>query len=248
MMVRWKGPWGRGRRGALTVVAMGVLGLTVVVAAANAGQLRNLTARTGRHGSDTCRVPRLTGLTLAKARALAARAGCQIRVSGAPILTLPPQQHVHVSGSQGQRRIARQAPRAGREGHPIKIWLVAECAEQALPGPPAGEPFVTVGPTELISGLYLGGGPFLIRPGPCRQGVHGAGTIAVISPTTGATVARATVASGQLATIPLAPGSYTIEGTFADATVNGVPIQSAPQTVTIPAGMTVRQDVGASVP
>src|ERR1039458_2478096 len=70
----------------------------------------------------------------------------------------------HVSASQGQRRTARQAPRAGREGHPIKVWLVAECAEQALPGPPAGEPFVTVGPTELISGLYLGGGRLFVFP------------------------------------------------------------------------------------
>jgi hypothetical protein len=115
------------------------------------------------------------------------------------------------------------------------------------PGPPAGEPFLTVGPTKLVSGLFLAGGPFEVFPGPCRQGIPGAGAIVVINPSSGATVASATVARGQLAMIPVAPGTYTIDGTFADATVNGVSMTSS-ASVTIPAGRTVRQDVVASVP
>jgi hypothetical protein len=115
------------------------------------------------------------------------------------------------------------------------------------PGPPAGEPFVTAGPTELVSGLYIAGGPFEIFPGRCRHGTPGAGTIAVIDQASGATVASATITKGHLATIPLAPGTYTIDGTFADATVNGVPIKSS-LSITIPAATTVRQDIVASVP
>jgi hypothetical protein len=39
------------------------------------------------------------------------------------------------------------------------VSLVPLCVQSALPGAPQGEPFVTAGPTELVSGLYLGGGP-----------------------------------------------------------------------------------------
>lgn len=58
-------------------------------------------------------------------------------------------------------------------------------------------------------------------------------------------MASATVAQGQLATIPLAPGTYTIEGADADAVSEpgDVPLKTGPQTVTILAGVTVRQDL-----
>jgi hypothetical protein len=191
-------------------------------------------------------VPKLTGLTLAKARLVAARSGCSIRVAGAPILG-PSGQMVTISGPEDQRRIARQARRPGDHGDSIAVWLTPECAEMGAPGPPAGEPLVTAGPTELISGLFVAGGPFEIFPGRCRQGTPGAGTITVIDSASGATVTRVTLATGQLATIPLAPGRYTIDGSFADATVNGVSMTSS-SSVTIAAGRTVRQDLVASVP
>jgi hypothetical protein len=192
-----------------------------------------------------CRqVPRLTGLTLAKARQLAAESGCRIRVAGAPILG-PYGQRVRVSGGEDERRIARQAPRPG--GQSIDVWLVPECAEMGAPGPPPGEPFVKHGPTELISGLYVAGGPFEVFPGRCRKGIPGPGTITVTDSASGATVARTTVARGQLATIPLAPGTYAIDGTFSDATINGKPMTSS-ASVTIPPSRTVRLDIIASVP
>jgi hypothetical protein len=58
-------------------------------------------------------------------------------------------------------------------------------------------------------------------------------------------VASATVAQGQLATIPVAPGPYTIEGADADAVSEpgDVPLKTGPQTVTVLAGVTVRQDL-----
>jgi hypothetical protein len=194
-------------------------------------------------------VPRLSGLTLAKARRRAARSGCRIHVAGAPILTLPGERVI--TGVDPGRRIARQE--RNPDGQWIDVWLVPQCVEPGDPGPPAGEPFLTPGPTELISGLYLGGGPIASYPGPCRSGTPGAGMIVVIDPASGATVATATVANGQLATIPLPPGTYTVEGTFYDArtvtspTDPGVPWQSS-ISVTIPAGMTVRQDLSVGVP
>jgi hypothetical protein len=70
----------------------------------------------------------------------------------------------------------------------------------------------------------------------------------VTNPATAAIVASKTVADGQLARIPLPAGTYTILGTFADATSNGQPMHSIARTVTVPAGKTVRQDVFANIP
>ena len=111
----------------------------------------------------------------------------------------------------------------------------------ACPGPPSSGPLLTEGPSGLVSGLYLAGGP-LVRRSRRQEGVPSAGTIVVTDVITRETVARVTVARGQLATIPLAPGSYSIEGTCADALSGGLPMRSH-EIVTIPPGMTVRQDL-----
>jgi hypothetical protein len=74
-----------------------------------------------------------------------------------------------------------------------------------------------------------------------------ADTIAVINPATGATLASETVVQDQLATIALAPGTYTVKATPATPPSNVAPT-SFTQTVTIPAGMTVRQDFFVSEP
>lgn len=227
----WKPPW---RRRVLAAVA--ALALTVAVTAGDAAQ--------------RCRVPKLVGLTVANARMVAARAGCRVRVVGP--LTVTPGLHVGGTGLARLVTVARQAPRAGRRGDVIVLHVVPVCAQSGAPGGPPGEPFLTPGPTELISGLFLAGGPLAIRPVPCRLGVPSPGTITVRDPATGAVVATGTAAGGRgprgLATIPLAPGTYSVTGTFGNAWVNGVPIQSLPLTVTIPAGVTVRQDVSRDIP
>lgn len=118
-------------------------------------------------------------------------------------------------------------------------------------GPPRKEPLRTPGPTRLISGLYLDGGPHRFRSAPrCSSlsGTPSAGTITVTDPASGAIVASATVANGKLAKIPLPPGAYMITGTFADAFSNNQHMQSLPRAVTIPSGQTVRQDVSVSIP
>jgi hypothetical protein len=198
-------------------------------------------ARRARHAC--ARVPSLIGLSLSAARHRAARAGCRLQVREAGNSQIIEKQSYAPNAAQ---TVVRQSPRAGRMGRTVTVWLKPLCAQSAEPGPPAGEPFVKSGPTELVSGLYLDGGPLSFVP-RCGPGTPTAGTITVTSPTTGAVVASDNVANGQLATVPLAPGTYTITGTFAHAFVNNQPIETLPLQVTIPAGDTVRQDVVANI-
>jgi hypothetical protein len=124
------------------------------------------------------------------------------------------------------------------------------CPVPAAPGPPRGEPFLRPGPTTLISGLYLVGGPLVRRAAPrCSSivGTPSGGTITVTDRRTGVTVARAIVRGGKLAKIGLRAGTYTITGTFAHAFSNGHHIRAIPRTVRIPAGRTVRQDLIANI-
>jgi hypothetical protein len=139
---------------------------------------------------------------------------------------------------------------AGAARHPNMPTHHRLCSGSAEWGPPAGEPVRKPGPTELVSGLYLDGGPHRFRSAShCASlsGTPGAGTITVTDPTSGAIVATETVAEGQLAKIRLPAGTYTIIGTFANASSDDQHIQSRPQTVTIRSGQTVRQDVSASI-
>ncbi|HEV2980813.1 MAG TPA: carboxypeptidase-like regulatory domain-containing protein [Solirubrobacteraceae bacterium] len=117
-------------------------------------------------------------------------------------------------------------------------------------GPRGGEPRITSGPTELVSGFFLNGGPhrFYSSPG-CRrpEPLPGAGTVRVLNPATGALVATATSTDGHFVTIPLPAGSYTIAGTFGDATVNGRHATKS-MSVQIPPGHSVRQDFILQIP
>jgi len=100
---------------------------------------------------------------------------------------------------------------------------------------------LAAGPTKLISGFYVEA-DILTQPWICPVPPYlEADTVTVINPATEATVASETVGPDQLATIVLAPGTYTVEATPA-APVSNLGPTSMEQTVTIPAGMTVRQD------
>lgn len=185
-----------------------------------------------------CTVPALTGLTVAAARRRTARSGCRLRLRGARVERAEVQT------------IRRQTPRPGRRRHVVSAWVNPLCPGSAALGPPNGEPFVSPGPTGLVSGLYLSGGPLLMRSAPLCTSLSGtptAGTITVSDPTSGAVIATRTVESGQLARIPLPAGTYTLVGTFADAYSNNQHISSRPLTVSIPPGRTVRQDVVANI-
>ncbi|HEY5193243.1 MAG TPA: hypothetical protein VIJ39_05160 [Solirubrobacteraceae bacterium] len=224
----------------LGVVVMAALGLVPLVAgAAPAARQVGSHQRVPTNKASACRVPRLTGPVLSVARERSAKAGCRIRLAGA---------HVQAPGVQ---TIRRQTPRAGRRGRAVTVWVNPVCDGSAAAGPGISEPLLTTGPTELISGLYIVGGPLRLWSEPhCvpRSGEPGAGTVTVRDPANGSIVASQTVTRGHLATIPLTPGTYTIQGTFANATLNSQPGESFPTTVEIQAGKTVRQDVFLNVP
>jgi hypothetical protein len=105
------------------------------------------------------------------------------------------------------------------------------------------------GPTELVSGFYLTGGPLRRFSDPgCKRPAPppGAGMVEVMNPTTGALVATQTSEHGDFVKIPLPAGSYTIRGTFLGATINGVHPHET-ESVVIPPDRMVRQDFFLSV-
>ena len=183
-------------------------------------------------------MPALLGLTLAAARVKARQAGCRLLV-------------INAGGEDDALRLVADAT-FGRDrfGRFVKLRLDPLCFTMGAPGPPPGEAFVHPGATELVSGLFLAGGPLVLYSAPrcSRVGTPAAGTITVTSPATGATVATQAVAQGALAMIPLPPGTYAVTGTFKNATVNGTPITTPAETVDIASGYTVRQDVVANIP
>jgi hypothetical protein len=184
-----------------------------------------------------CHVARLTGLTLNVARRRVAHSGCGLRVKGAA-LEDPQVQTVE-----------RQSPGRGGRTTEVTVWLNPLCHGSAAYGPGFNEPKLTSGPTELVSGFYLAGGPLARFSDPrCKRPAppSGAGTVEVTN-AGGAVVGPATSTYGQLVTIPLPAGSYTTTGTFLGATINGVH-PTISESVVVPPGKTVRQDFFLSIP
>jgi hypothetical protein len=209
-----------------------------VAALAGASSVGALESEAANSGSS-CHAPLLEGLTFKLARAIVGRARCKIRVKGNPVV------------SPRIQTVARQSPAAGRVASTVTVWLNRVCRRDAIPEPQIHEPDVTVGPTKLVSGFYIGGGPpphYVSAPKCPRhpEPPPGAGTVEVID-ASGAVVATQTSAARQFVEIPLPAGSYTIRGTFLNVIRNGThPTRS--EAVTIPAGHTVRQDFFFGVP
>ncbi|HZU61025.1 MAG TPA: hypothetical protein VE983_08670 [Solirubrobacteraceae bacterium] len=114
------------------------------------------------------------------------------------------------------------------------------CPRPSVPVP-RHEPKYTGGPTELVSGLYIQGGP--VPPPPCQPRPRGpyAGTLRVTSGQ-GSVVSR-TVKNGRLAHIPLPPGRYTVQWKFSDNTA-----RPGSFTVRVCQAEKVRQDGFLDVP
>jgi hypothetical protein len=187
--------------------------------------------------AKVCHAPRLTGLTLSAARLRSRRAGCELRVRGAK-LEQPRIQTVE-----------RQSPGSGRRASTVTVWLNPFCNGSAAYGPEIEEPAITPGPTELLSGFYVRGGPLSLFSDPgCRrpEPKSEAGTVEVTN-AAGTLVATVSSMPGQLVEIPLPAGSYTIRGTFLDAEENSIRSTSS-EPLVIPAGHTVRQDFFLDVP
>ena len=208
--------------------------LAAAIAALSVAAVSQMNSASAR---QRCRVPRLTGLTLERARVRATRAGCQLHSTGAAVKLALVQT------------VARQSPAAGRRAASVTVWLSPLCFGMALYPPAIKEPHVTAGPTELVSGFFLVGGPLTpfstrhcSRPAP----VPGPGKV-VVTDAAGGVAATQTSTRGHLVKIPLRPGTYTISGTFNDASINGVHPKVTQQVVIAPAG-TTRQDFFLNVP
>jgi hypothetical protein len=217
----------------LMIVAL--LVAAVLVCAASVGALSSAAANSG----GPCHAPLLEGLTFKLARVIAGRAGCKLRVKGTPLALARIQT------------VARQAPAAGGVASTVTVWLNRLCQRGGSYGPEIHEPAVTIGPTKLISGFYTVGGPpphYFSAPKCPRhpEPPPGAGTVEVIN-ASGVVVATQTSVARQFVEIPLPAGSYTIRGTFLNATLNGAH-PSRSESLVIPAGHTVRQDFFLSIP
>jgi hypothetical protein len=182
-----------------------------------------------------CLTPRLVGLTEQAAMRTARAAGCIVYLAGARLKQATVQT------------IAGQAPAPGTRGVAVRLMLNPLCFGSALPGPPHDEG-MRPGPTELISGLYLVGGPALPYSSPgCRRKpgkteTPAPGTIDVLDPAGGTLVASRTVKRGRLVTFRLAPGRYRVS----DRPPHGARIFARP--FTIRAGYTTRRYVIEPVP
>ncbi len=118
---------------------------------------------------------------------------------------------------------------------------------------PFVNPHVTPGPTELVNGFFLDGGP--APPQGCEwpAPTPSPGMVEVMN-ASGEVVATQTSEVGHLVEIPLPPGTYTITSTFVSATfcrgagtANCVhPTET--YAVTLTAGYTVRQDFVVQIP
>jgi len=109
---------------------------------------------------SSCRAPRLTGLTVTAARHRAKAAGCQLRLSGA-VVKSPRFRQSTPECSPGSSRHARD-----RRSQPAVSELRGHRATSRRADHEAGT-------TELISGLFIEGGPFIYRSVPNCESLVG---------------------------------------------------------------------------
>jgi hypothetical protein len=119
------------------------------------------------------------------------------------------------------------------------------CPGPAGLGPPPGEPIEKPGATELITGLFLEGGPLVNRSAPvCKDlvGKSTSGTITVVNSVGTVLANNMALTAGQLLYVNVQPGVYTVSGKLSGDTALG------PITVNVPSGEIVRQDLVLQAP
>jgi len=187
-----------------------------------------------------CVAPDVVGVSLAMARRALGDSGCAVTVRQLPAHG----SYVTPASPDGRQLVARQRPAAGGRSQGVTVWVKPLCAQPANPGPPRRGPLSEKGPTELIAGLYLQGGP-LQTSQSCRRGSSAAGTVTV-STAAGKLIARRSVRAGRFVIFPLAPGSYVVAGTLAGKAGRSAQLPSAQ--VTLGARRTTRLNLVASIP
>jgi hypothetical protein len=208
----------------LIIPALVAVTVTVAVTVASAATI--VTPR-----PSGCLTPRLVGLTERAATRAARTAGCVVYLAGARLKQATVQT------------IAGQAPAPGTRTVAVRLTLNPLCFGSALAGPRHDEG-MRPGPTELITGLYLVGGPALPYSTPrCtpKPGRPTTGTVEVLD-SAGRLIASRTVAHARLVRFRLAPGRYRVGGRIQHAR------QLFTQPFTIRAGYTTRRYVIEPVP
>jgi hypothetical protein len=210
--------------------------VALTVAATIAPTVAVAPAATSSHPrTDGCVAPRLVGLTERAAVDATHTAGCVVQLAGAALKQATIQT------------IAVQAPAAGTRTTVVRLTLNPLCFGSALAGPPRNEG-MRRGRTELITGVYLVGGPVLAYSSPgCKRkpgtaAKPGAGRIDVFAAGGGAPIASRTAERGRLVIFRLPPGHYHVSG----HAQHGPEIFARP--FTIRAGYTTRRYVIEPVP
>jgi hypothetical protein len=204
-----------------------------LVALATAALPASTAADSGRPG---CIVPDVVGVSLSAARQALQSSGCSVIPHQLP----PHGQFVTPPSPDARQLVASQSPRPGSHTGQVTISLKPLCAQPDAPGPDTVGPTTSRGPSELVSGVFLQGGPVRTAPG-CRHGTPSAGTLTVTS-AAGQIVAHRVVREGRFGVFPLKPGQYTLL-----ATLPGGAPPVAPRPVTILAHKTTRLNLVAKL-
>jgi len=141
--------------------------------------------------------------------------------------------------------VGTQSVRPGLSAKLVSVSVNPLCPGPAGLGPPLGEPIENPGATELITGLFVEGGPLIFRSAPvCKDlvGKSTSGTITVVNSVGTVLANKMALSAGQLLYVNVQPGTYTVSGKFS----GGTPI--GPITVTVPSGEMVRQDLVLEAP
>ena len=186
-----------------------------------------------------CVAPDVVGVTYARARSVLLASGCsvatrQLPARGGELYTPPSPDPRQLVGSQ--------SPRAGGRAASVTLRLKPLCSQPAAPGPDSRGASSVKGPTELVAGLFVAGGPLELSSS-CRHGTPSAGSLAVTRPD-GMPVSSRSVRAGRYAVFPLKPGRYLLSGTFSGS--GNRPTE--PQAVTVAAHRTTHLDVVEDVP
>lgn len=234
----------------------------------------------GRLGAG-CRVPRLKSLTEAAARTRATHAHCRLRIRGAALKDAKVQTVARQSPGARARASSvtiwlYPVPAKGEDGaqgsaptspSPLEASSPRACSQGWVPtGTRSPETeseeleqwsrreSQSPGPTELVGGFLLSGGP--ARSPDCERAVMASpGTLEVMNATK-EVVASQTSTAGQLVEIPLPAGTYTVTSTFVSATIclvkaeGGETCEHPQETyeVTIPPGYSVRRNFILDIP
>jgi hypothetical protein len=218
-------------RSLLTKAAPGAVLLAVTATPASPPATAVAAQQQGQQG---CIAPDLVGVSLAKARHALSASGC-----GLQLRQLPGHGHfVTPAGPDERQLVGAQRPARGAHTRAVTLWLEPLCSQAAQPGPESRGPESEKGPTEIVAGLFLEGGP--LRLGPrCRRAMTAAGTVTVAT-LSGQPVASRSVGAGSFAVFPLKPGRYVVSGTIGSAT-------PAPRQVTVVARRETRLNLVSQI-